>query len=150
MPPVQTTYSATHDVAYAGQVSNSEPWNAVSRNVEGASGLGFGWAVIKGTADDGVLDAASGTIRGITVRDTTLDPANPDTYPQDSTAAILKQGVIAVTAGGTATAGAPAYYVPSTHRFVDSSAGPNVAVPTGVFDTSGTDGVLVKLRINMP
>jgi len=60
MSPVQTSYAAEHDKGFAGQRANLGIYNSFSKAAEGGA-IGFGLAVVAGTADDQAkLPAASG------------------------------------------------------------------------------------------
>jgi hypothetical protein len=100
-----------------------------------------------------VTQGGGGVVLGITLRDPTMVPANPDNYPEKATAAIMNQGVIWVTAGATVAAGDPVYYVPATGRFTNVPGTTNIPVGANTgqarFDSGATNGNLVKVRINL-
>jgi hypothetical protein len=96
-----------------------------------------------------VTQTGGGTVRGISVRDTTLAPANPDTYPLKATAAIMRKGMIWVTAGATVAAGDNVWYVPSTGRFTNVVGTTNVPVPTAKFETAGAAAGLALVSLNL-
>lgn len=143
MPPVQTAYNDKLAEAFEGMIVNTEPNNLISREAEGP--IAFGKAVQQGTADNQVLaaDGAADVFRGVTVRE--YAQVNSALVAGD-TALIMDRGVIWVLAGGTVTAGAAAHMVPATGRFVDAATS-NLPIPNAVFDSSGGDGDLVKLRL---
>jgi hypothetical protein len=130
--------------------------------LDGTGNVGTAYnGTINGTLADGSTDWApgmyvtvpvtqsgGGNIRGITLRDETLAPANPDTYPQKSTAAVMTSGTIWVTAGATVAQGDPVYYIPATKKFTNVIGTTNVPVPTAMFDSAGSDAGLVKLRLS--
>lgn len=93
---------------------------------------------------------AAGSINplGIVVFDPTV-PAiavNPDVVPQYFTASIMNRGVIWVTAGGSVNDGDPAYWKQSNGRYTASPAD-GIRMPGCYFDTTATDGNLVRLAI---
>jgi hypothetical protein len=115
MPAIQTSYSATHAVAYEGMVADLGPATVISRNVETAA-LGFGKPASQGSADQGIVAAQSAATKflGITVRDQAVDPASPDQYRVGDTAGVLTQGAIWAKAYEIVAAGDPVYFVTAT------------------------------------
>ncbi len=144
MPPVQTTYAATHAAALEGMVANSEPSVIVSRTVEDAEGLGFGKVAVLGDTDNSVTDAeATKNFEGIAV----LDPTQPaDTYAQYSTAAIMKKGIIWVQASVAVAKGDPVYFVPATGVLTNVSTS-NTLIANASWDSSTGAAGLAKLRL---
>lgn len=57
MAELQTTYSDTIAVGYAGMVANGETSNRITRTIEGAAGIGFGKAAYRGSGDHGCVAA---------------------------------------------------------------------------------------------
>lgn len=147
--PVQTNYNTQIAAAYEGMIANTEPNVLISRTVEGAA-IGFGKAVKQGTADNGIAaaTAAADVVRGITVRDQSVDPSSPDATPVGGSALVMTKGVVWVTAFDTVVAGAPVYMrvAGGSARFTDTSTD-NLAIPGAVFDSSGGAGALVKIRL---
>lgn len=145
---VQSTYRTEMRAAFEGMIANTEPNILISREVEGAA-IGFGKAVKQGTADDGVAaaTAAADVFRGITVRDQSSHGVE-DTFPVGTSALIMTQGVIWVTAFDTVVAGAPVYMrvTGGSGRFTDTATD-NLPIPGAIFDSSGGAGELVKVRI---
>jgi hypothetical protein len=106
MGTVQSTYADNIDAGYVGAIVNLEPRVLISRTVEAAAGLAFGLAVIQGTEDKECLVATgSATIIGVTVRDQSVDPADPDLFAQYSEARIMTKGVIWIANSGGVVAG---------------------------------------------
>jgi hypothetical protein len=145
---VQTTYRTDLRPAFEGMIANTEPNILISREVETAA-IGFGKAVKQGTADDQVLaaTAADDVFRGITVRDQSAHGV-ADTFPVGSSALIMTQGVVWVTAFDTVVAGAQVYMrvAGGLGRFTDTATD-NLPIPGAIFDSSGGAGELVKIRI---
>jgi hypothetical protein len=149
MATVQSTYSTALPDGFAGMVANGETSNRISRTVEDAAGIGFGKAAFRGSGDHGVTATpAANTFMGIVIADKSQMPAtiggDVDEVPQYGTAALLREGVIWVTAGEAVTDGAQAY-VTSGGAIVDTSSG-NTAIPAR-FDQTAANGALVRLRV---
>lgn len=144
MPPLQTTYPATHAVAIEGMRANMEPFVTVSRIVEDAEGIGFGKVCVQGDADNTVTDAeASKKFEGIAV----LDPTQPaDTYAQFATVAVMKKGVIWVQASVAVLKGDPVYFVPATGVLTNVSTS-NTQIANATWDSSTSGAGLAKLRL---
>lgn len=148
MAIVQDTYLATPAVGYPGMVANGETSNRLSRNVEDASGIGFGKATFRGSDDAGVTATpAAGTFMGITIADHGLSlvpGGTADVTPQGRTVGLLNEGEIWVLAGSNTTDGA-AVYVTSAGAFTATSSG-NTAIPA-TFDDTVSSGAPVRLRV---
>lgn len=144
MPPVQTTYSATHARWVEGMVLNSEPCVVISRIAEDAEGIGFGKVAVQGDADNTITDAeASKAYRGITVLDPTKDG---DAYARYDTVAVMTKGLIVVTASVAVDAGDPVYFVPAT-GVLTNVATDNTEIPNAIWDTSTSGEGLAALRL---
>lgn len=148
MPAVQTTYANSQATAYNGMVADARLTDILSRECEDAT-LGFGLAVIKGTADDQVKVGAAGTYVGVTVKDVTLPPpassANVDKYIAGQTCAVITRGAVWVVAPATITAGQPAYYT-AAGVITNVSSG-NTLIAGATFETSGASTTLVRLAL---
>lgn len=132
----QTSYRDELAPGLPGRLVNMEVSNTISRIVEDSAGIGFGVPIFQGAADNGV-SATGDVFRGVTV----ADPGRfEDTYTEGQTAGVLTTGVIWVVAGGTVSAGDPALYDGGWETGAD-------ALPGAVFDSSGGEGDLVKLRL---
>lgn len=146
---VQTDYVDLR-AAFEGMIANTEPNILISRTVEDDP-VGFGKVVTQGAGDNGVVaaEADNDVVRGITVRDMSVDPASPDAFAVGDSALIMTQGVIWVTAGATVAAGDLVYMVVGTARagqFTNASTD-NLPIPGAIFDSSGDADDLVKVRI---
>ena len=149
MATYQTTYDATMPVGYAGMIANGETSNRISRTVEDATAIGFGKAVFRGTGDHGVTATPSAALMGITIANYASPPVpatgvQADSYPQNSTAGILTQGVIWVSASVAVADGEQAY-VTAAGAITNVLTG-NTAL-TGWFfqDTTSAAGRLTRL-----
>lgn len=111
MAELQTTYSDTAAVAYAGMVANGETSNRITRTVEDSAGIAFGVPVYRGSGDHGCT-ATVGTLAtflGFTVATSALglvSGADADEYQQYDNATIITGGAIYVTVTGAVTDGA--------------------------------------------
>lgn len=149
MAVLQSTYATGFAEGFAGMVANGETSNRISRTVEDAAGIAFGKPAYRGTGDHGVTATPGvGTFLGITIANYAAPPApttgvQADTYPQYSTAGIMTQGVIWVTAGEAVTDGAQAYAT-SGGAIVDT-VGANTILTGWFFDQTAANGALVRL-----
>lgn len=144
---VQTTYNENMRAAVAGQIANMESSNLISRTVEDSAGIGFGVAVTQGT-DDNECTAFAGTggILGITARDQSVDPDNPDEFAQGDSARILTQGVIWVTAAEGVDAGEDVY-VEDDGTFTGTETSTATVLANARWDSSTTGSALAKVAI---
>jgi hypothetical protein len=147
MPAIQTTYSATHPVAYEGMVADLGPSTVISRNIEAAA-IGFGKPVSQGTADQGAVAAQSAATKflGITVRDQAIDPALTDQYRVGDTAGVLTQGAIWAKAYEIVAAGDPVYFVTAT-GLLGKTATSSTLIANARWDTSAAANGLAIIRI---
>lgn len=105
MPQVQTTYQDVHAKAVAGMLHGALH-RVDTRVAEGASGIGFGLACKKGTADkDATLGIAQGDFVGISIKDPTLIPRDEDKYAAGVPMACLTDGDIWVEVNGAVADG---------------------------------------------
>jgi hypothetical protein len=144
MPAIQTTYSATHARWVEGQVLNMEPNVIVTRIAEDAEGIGFGKVCVQGTADNQVVDSeATAKFAGIAVLDTTQPTGK---YEQYANVAVLKKGVIVVSASEAVAVGDPVYYTPATGVLSKTSTS-NTLIAGATWDTSTSGAGLASLRL---
>lgn len=143
----QTTYLSEQPAAYEGMIANTEPNVLISKIAEEA--IGFGKAVKQGAADNGVgvADNAADTVRGVSCRDMSQDPASVDQYAANDSVLVMTKGVIWVTAADGVAAGAAVFMVPASGKFTDTSTS-NLPIPNAIFETSGVADDLVKIRLN--
>ena len=149
MPAVQSTYPEEIRSAVEGMVADAGLKTIVSRTVETAAGVGFGLAVVQGTADDGVIvpTATGGVFRGITVRDVTLPQSAGDAYQQYDEAALMVSGVIWVTAQEAVSAGDPVSFEVTTGQLTTIVDATHDAIPNATWETSAGIGTLAKIRL---
>jgi hypothetical protein len=109
---IQSTYAEDFAKGYPGMVANGETSNRISRTVETAAGAAFGAPLYRGTNDHGCTTTVGtlATFYGWAIADRGIVPTSVsgavDTYPQNSTAAILTLGAIYVSVKGAVTDGA--------------------------------------------
>jgi hypothetical protein len=149
MPPVQTTYPTAYAFGRPGMIANGETSNRISRTVEDATAIGFGVPVWRGVGDHGcILAPTAGTLLGITIANYAAPPvpatgAELDSYPQYSSAGILTQGEIWVTAGANTTDGAQAYA--TSAGVITPTSTSNTILPGWFFDDTVSSGAVVRL-----
>lgn len=143
MPTVQSTYSDNIAVGYAGALVNMEPRDLISRTVEDSGGIDFGLAVMQGTADKGCVVGDGSDFLGVTVRDQSVDPSDPNTFEYMANARIMTKGVIWIANSGGVNAGDPV--VALADGALGTGSSPIIA--NARWDTSADDGELAQLRL---
>lgn len=149
MATIQSTYSSTHARWFEGMVLNQEPADIVSRIAEDAEGVGFGKVCVQGTLEKQVVDSeATAKFVGISV----ADPGQPaDTYAQYATVAVMKKGVIVVSAGAAVAIGDPVYYVPATGVLTNTdNSSANTLIAGAIWETARDSNNLAAVRLNTP
>jgi hypothetical protein len=154
MAIAQSAYSATPAVGLPGAIANEETKNIISRIVETAGGLNFGQpgarSATAANENSCRLMASGAVFLGIAVlnRAVLADADDPDNYPQYSVAALMTQGTIFVTAGGTVAPGDDVTWNTSTGRYSTTAAdGTNLAIPDARFETNGGNGDIVIVSL---
>lgn len=137
------TFSTTIAPYAKGRRANMEEWNTITRTLEGATAVGFGAPVQRGTSDRTVVPYTSGDIIGITEANQVL-PHTGDEYQQYDNVAVCEIGVIGVEVDGAVVAGGAAAWDQSSKKW-ESASTANPGIPGAYFETSGTDTV-VALR----
>jgi len=143
---IQTTYLDKAPVGYVGEIADLGLSDVISRAVEGGAGIGFGLAVIQGTADEQCKLGAAGVFLGITVKDVALPKSRGDKYAQYDVAAILTKGVILVTAGEAVNAGDAVYRTAA--GVLNKTSSGNTLIANARWETSAGNGALAKLRLS--
>lgn len=149
---MQAAYATQFAKGVPGQIANEEKYNAVSRSVETAAGLGFGQPAYRGVDDHGcIVYAASAKFVGIAVK-TIAPEAGPnggtpivDGYPQRATAGLMTEGQMYVMAGATVADGDAVYWSTTTKRYTNVNT--DIAIPGAFFDTSGVNGGIVEISL---
>jgi hypothetical protein len=124
---IQSTYSENISDGFAGQLANETNWDADTKVVETAAGIGYGLAVSRGSADDGVTLGGAAFL-GVTVRDMTNLNVNADKIPQYSHVAVMRFGDIFLTASENVTDGAQIYFNTTTGAFGVTGGGKTAVV----------------------
>mgnify|MGYP000215177590 CR=1 FL=1 len=147
MPRIQTTYAETMDEGRAGMIVNTELKNLISRNVEGADGIGFGKAVARGTLDRSARVTTTGDtkILGISVRERSVDANDEDNIAEGRELRVMTKGVTYVTVSGAVVQGEAVHLAVATG--VWSNAG-GITVANAEFETSAADGELARVRLS--
>lgn len=149
---VQTTYNDRMPKAVAGMIANMESWNADTRIVETAAGIGFGLAVGRGSADKGAVigGASAAAFLGISIRDVTQEPhaTLTDKYPQYKNMAVLKRGVIWVTAAGDVQDGQDVSFNSTTGALSSAAgSGTQFAIPGARWLDTVSSGALARIEL---
>lgn len=143
MPTVQSSYPDNIRTAVAGMRANMEPATLISRNVETSAGIGFGLAVMQGTEDMGCVIGDGSAVLGVTVRERSVDPNDPDEFAENDSARIMTSGCVYVTTGGVVNAGDPVHAL-TAGEFAASG---GTYIENARWDTSAGDGELAILRL---
>jgi len=132
-----------------GRRVNMEEWNTRTGVAEAA--IGFGVPVEAGTLGGQQVKAwdGAGVILGITEAVPVL-PRPGDEFAQYDNVPFCEIGVIGVDVAGTVAKDAPAFFNPTTGKFVPAAIEDTAyAVPGATYDEAGTDAV-VPLRYRRP
>ena len=106
MAILQRAYTQRIEKAYAGLVANMNTCDVDSCRVQGSTDIPFGVAVRQGTAGDQIqAGTADNAVRGITVRDMTLNPDQDDMFTLGDIAGVLWRGDIWVETQSQVAAG---------------------------------------------
>lgn len=144
MGNVQPNYNAMPDVGHEGQLADMRSYEAVSRICQPAS-IGFGKAVIRGTADNQVTIGAAGKFAGISIRDITLPAANADVYKQGNTVAVMTRGTMFVVPTANVADGDAVYY--DANGALTNVSGGNTLIPNAVWEKATSSGGLGVIRL---
>lgn len=154
MAIAQSTYGTAPAVGLPGQIANEELANIISRAVETSGGINFGQPAARSATaanENSCRLMASGAVfLGIAVlsRAVPADADDPDNYPESTMAALMTQGTIFVTAGGTVAPGDDVTWNTSTGRYSTAAAdGSNLAIPGARFETNGGNGDIVIVSL---
>lgn len=145
------TPQAKPAIGYPGMWANMEECNSFTAFAGAA--LGYGVPVAKGTGDMDVVPLTTGNrFIGISLSNvyTTGTPVNgAERYGVGDKLGVADMGVVFVTAGGSVTKGALAYYLPSDGKYYAASGTGRLPLPNAEFDGSAADGQPVQLRIRI-
>lgn len=145
MPAVQTTYNSRLSNGHVGEIADLGESDVISRDVQPSGGIAFGVAVIQGTADNQGTIGAAGLFLGISVRDPAVNAGNGDKYNQYDNAAIMRAGVIWVTAGEAVNFG-DAVYRTAAGLLNKTSAG-NTLIAGARWESTVAGSALAKVRL---
>lgn len=155
--PYTENYNTDPGIIQEGQVVDTSPAVIVSRTVVAAVGFG---KIVRGSAEHKVSgDVSAATLDqinagGITVRSqaTGARASNPDVYPANDTAAIMRKGVIGVlvTDAGGVAAGDPVWLKKSDGTFSNADVGSagGVRLPGCRWESAGANGAIARMRVN--
>lgn len=136
---LQSSYGRYQSAAQAGMPADMHGWDADSGICESAS-IGFGLAVSRGVADNGVI-LGGPTFKGIAVRDVTISHDTPDRYEEPDTVTVMNRGDIWVQVASAVVNDKQAYYNSSTGELGASGISNAVAIAGAIFlDTADEDG----------
>jgi hypothetical protein len=152
MPAVQTSYSERIAQAVEGQVGNETNWDADTKIVETAAGIGFGKAVSQGTSDKQiVVGGALADFVGITIRDITLPASQNDTFAEGDEVGVLTEGDIWVKPSVEVVAGDPVHYNATTGVFTNTGGSGPIKGARYMTSNGGANGLaLVRLGGGLP
>ena len=155
---VQRTYAPQQRPAVVGDLADMTGWDAITRIVETAAGVGYGLAVSIGANSDKGCVLGGSKFLGITLRDITLipgstidpmysgiPPTTPDIYPQYFNAGVLTRGRIWVAAGAKVAAGDPLFYNTTSGLFTNAAGGVS-ATDSLAFTVNPVDGNTVVIN----
>ena len=152
MPALQTTYTTTIRPGIPGMPATTHGYNADTRVVETAAGIGFGLAVSQGTADKGVVLGGAAAV-GVSMRDITLvhsAAADLDKYVDNENMSVMVQGDIWVLTDSAVTKGGVCTYDNVTGVLGSTAVGGSKVAFPGRWQTSTSGAGLAKLRVNLP
>jgi len=148
---VQSTYTENLAVAFPGMRANLVPETVITRTVKNAE-MGFGVVAVQADGDFNVTtieDAATadpGGYVGISVRDQSADPGEPNGYLENANAAIMTKGTIWVNAYEAVDAGDPVYFVTAT-GLLGKTTGSSTQIPNARWETSTSGAGLAMIRL---
>jgi hypothetical protein len=145
---VQNTYLTDYVAGFPGMLADGTTQNRLTGLVQDAAGIGFGLATFQAASPDKGITATPGTkFKGITIENQTIVPpvgGAPDVYAQYSSASLLDNGNIWITAAVAVTPGQQVY-VTSAGAFTNVSTG-NTAIPATFIDTAAA-GASCRIRV---
>jgi hypothetical protein len=147
--PEQTTYPDTLPPGVAGMPASTTGWDADSKIVETAAGIGFGLAVSQGAGERGViLGGTTAGFRGVTYKDITLvhDAANLDKYVRYENCGVMIRGDIWVTVAAAVTLASAVIFDAATGQF--GAATGQTITNARYLKAQATPGGLTILRVS--
>lgn len=153
MPPLQTVFNERTPVGLEGARVNSEEWNAVTSQAEGANTVRVAMPVKVGTVSSESVVPYDGTgrFKGLTMLDVNviMEGDDKEFFPDAHNLATLTMGVIWATAGEAITAADAddVFYDPADAKYYTATDTGRVQVPGVVFDSDAAADELIALRI---
>jgi hypothetical protein len=143
MPAIQTVYTTNISPARAGFIADMTQADLISRTVENAGGIAFGFPVAQGVADKGCIPFAGTKFLGFAVRERSV--VSGEQFAQYDSARVMIKGPIWVNASVAVAAGDPVYVTAA--GLVTNVASGNTAVPNARFSSSTTGAALAEIFI---
>ncbi len=147
MPAVQTNYNSRLSNGQVGQLADLGEANVISRDVQPVGGIGFGVAVIQGTAANQCTVGGAGNFLGITVRDPAVDATAGEKYVRYSNASIVTRGAIWVTAGEAVAFGDLVYRTAA--GVLNKTAAGNTLVAGARWESAAASDALAIVRLGV-
>lgn len=153
--PVQTTYLDNIRPGLPGAQADMTPSSVISRDVEGATGIKFGAAVMRGVAERGALPAGAGGVftaaryLGFALRDRSAVGTVENGFAERESARIMTHGTLWATPAQNVVAGDPVYVRPSNGDIQKDNTNSAVLIPGAVWDTTATAGAGVVAIIRL-
>ena len=147
MTAIPLDYTRERARALEGTIADTLHKILISRHADVE--MGFGKVVVQGAQDSSVtLPTAGGVFVGITVRDQSVSPYNPNTVRQGDEALIAMEGTINVVLGGTVNAGQGGAFLNADGSFVAQGTAASTGMLNSKFLRSGVAGDIVELRLS--
>lgn len=143
MPAIQTTYTTNISKARAGFVADMTQCDLISRTVENAGGIPFGFPVAQGANDKGAIPFAGTKYLGFAVRERSTNIG--EQFSQYESARVLIKGPIWVNASVAVAARDPVYLTAA--GLVTNASSGNTLVPGATFSSSTTGAALAEIFI---
>lgn len=143
MPAIQSTYTTNITRGRAGFIPNMTQADLISRNVENAAGIPFGFPVAGGATRRGCIPYAGSKFIGFAVRERSALVG--EQFSQYESARILIKGPILVNAAVAVADRDPVYLTAA--GLVTNVASGNFLVPGAVFDEPTTAAGLASIYI---
>jgi hypothetical protein len=157
-PSLNTYGGNLLDAAYSGMIANMVPNTIISLSNEAAQVIDFGYAVVRGAANDTCKapSADGDVVIGISVRNSTIHAATTAgevTYTRYDSVAIMREGYIHAVAAENTTRGTGVLSLTAQFGKLGAvSAGAagagRVAVTNATWETTTTAGSVGLVRIN--
>lgn len=144
MAMLQTEWASQPQPGAVGRRANMEEWNTITRIAE-EGGIGFAHPVQRGSGDDHAAPFTDGNFLGIVEADQSAvdgPVGSPLEYAEGANIPVCEVGVLWARADGDCTAGGLVYW--TGDGYADAG---DTLIPGAEFDSTATDGSLVKVRL---